>query len=206
MFTGIYEIYCESNRSGKMISHDQCRSAPRRLRSSDLGVASRWVAAKWLDGFRRGTDGASGSVELAQFGVLEPYLAEAIVLERGADFVFAKWGAALGTLCGGDRSGHKLSALPQPSRGQLRRVCVRAAAEQLPQARHATWALDGRIWQCAMLALPTAGDELSATRLLVALFFAPHPMFAAQPVPRGEALRWRRSSHARRARAILPNS
>ncbi|PDQ18665.1 hypothetical protein CN311_23445 [Mesorhizobium sanjuanii] len=189
-----------------MISHDQCRSAPRRLRRGDLGAALRWVAAKWLDGFGRGADGASGSVELAQFGVLEPYLAEAIVLERGADFMFARWGAALDALCGGDRSGHRLSALPQPSRGQLRRLCVRAAAEQLPQARHATWALDGRIWQCAMLVLPTAGDELSATRLLVALFFAPHPMFAAQPVPRGEMLLSRRSPHARRASAVPPNS
>jgi len=186
--------------------HDQCRSYPWRLDRGDLRAASRWVAGKWSDGFGRGTEGASGSVELAQFGVLEPYLAEAIVLERGADFMFARWGAALDALCGGDRGGHRLSALPQPSRGQLRRLCVRAAAEQLPQARQATWALDGRIWQCAMLALPTAGDELSATRLLVALLFAPHSMFAAQPLPRGEALRWRRSSHALRARAILPNS
>lgn len=189
-----------------MSSLDQYRSASRRLRSGDLGAASRWVAAKWLDGFGRGSDDASGNVELSQFGVLEPYIAEAVVLERGVDFVFAKWGAALGALCGGDRSRHRLSTLPQPSRGQLRRLCVRAAAEQLPQARHATWALDGRVWECAMLALPTAGDELSATRLLVALFFAPHPMFAAAPLPRGEALRWRRSSHARRASTILPNS
>lgn len=185
---------------------DQYQSASRRLRRGDLGAASRWVAAKWLDGFGRDSDGASDSVELAQFGFLEPYMAEAIVLERGVDFVFAKWGAALGALCGGDRSRHRLSALPQPSRGQLRRLCVRAAAEQLPQARHAIWAFDGQIWECAMLALPTAGDELSATRLLIALFFAPHPMFAAAPRARGEALRWRRSSNARRARAILPKS
>ncbi|KRB34282.1 hypothetical protein ASD99_01230 [Mesorhizobium sp. Root695] len=189
-----------------MSSHDQCRAYPWRLDRGDLRAASRWVAAKWLDGLGRGPESASGGDELAQFGILEPYLAEAVVLERGADFMFARWGAALDALCGGDRSGHRLSALPQPSRGQLRRLCVRAAAEQLPQARHATWAFDGRIWECAMLALPTAGDELSATRLLVALFFAPHPMFAAQPLPRGEALRWRRSSRARRARAILPNT
>jgi hypothetical protein len=133
-----------------------------------------WIAAKWFDRFAC----SSAHAELSEFGALEPNLAEAIVIDHGADFMFPKWGTALGTLCGGNHRGHLLSALPQPSRGQLRRVCVRATATQMPEAEQATWAVDGRIWQCAMLALPTAGSELAATRLLVALLFAPHPLFA----------------------------
>jgi hypothetical protein len=139
-----------------------------------------WVAAKWFDQFVWDADRAGGSAELAEFGAFEPNLAEAIVLDHGSDFVFPKWGAALSTLCGGDHRGHRLSALPQPSRGQLRRVCVRATAAQVPAADQATWVVDGQIWQCAMLAMPTAGDEFSVTRLLVALLFAPQPIFAAQ--------------------------
>jgi hypothetical protein len=143
-----------------------------------------WVAAKWFEQFSCSDGRAGGSVELAEFGAFEPNLAEAIVLDHGFDFVFPKWGAALSTLCGGDHRGHRLSALPQPSRGQLRRVCVRATAAQAPVADQATWIVDGQIWQCAMLAMPTAGDE-SVTRLLVALLSVPHPIFAAQFVLSG---------------------
>jgi hypothetical protein len=156
------------------------------------------IAAKWFDQFACGSGHAGGRAELREFGTLEPNLAEAIVLDQGADFVFPKWGAALGMLCGGDHRGHRLSTFPQPSRSQLRRVCVRATAAQAPEAEQATWAVDGRIWQCAMLALPTAGSELAATRLLVALLFAPHPLFANAFNPKdGE---WRPGQ------TILPNS
>jgi len=116
-----------------------------------------WVAAKWFEQFVFSDRRAAGSTELAEFGAFEPNLAEAIVLDHGFDFVFPKWGAALSTLCGGDHRGHRLSALPQPSRGQLRHVCVRATAAQAPVADQATWVVDGQIWQCAMLAMPTAG-------------------------------------------------
>jgi hypothetical protein len=143
------------------------------------------VAAKWFEQCVCSAGRAGGGAALAEFGAFEPNLAEAIVLDHGSDFVFPNWGAALSTLCGGDHRGHRLSALPQPSRGQLRRVCVRATAAQMPAADQATWVVDGRIWQCAMLAMPTAGDEFSATRLLVALLFSPHPIFAASFVPSG---------------------
>jgi hypothetical protein len=143
-----------------------------------------WIAAKWFDRFVCGSGRPTSTQDLAEFGALEDNIAEAVVLDQGADFVFPKWGAALGELCGGDHRGHRLSALPQPSRGQLRRVCVRATAAQVPKAEQATWVVDGRIWQCAMLALPTAGNELAATRLLVALLFVPHPMFADAVIPR----------------------
>ena len=166
-----------------MNPYSQRRPALRRLERSELLEASMWVAAKWFDRFVCGSARLTGDTELAEFGSFEANLAEAVVLDQGADFVFPKWGAALGRLCGGDHRGHRLSALPQPSRGQLRRVCVRATAAQVPQADQATWVVDGRIWQCAMLALPTAGNELSATRLLVALLFAPHPMFANALIP-----------------------
>jgi hypothetical protein len=185
-----------------MNTNDNRQSTLLRLDSTDLRDATRWVGAKWLEKFAGGND--RGGVDLAEFGVLEPYLAEAIVIERGSDFLFMKWGAALDMLCGGNRRGHKLSALPQPSRAQLRRVCVRAVADQLPQASHATWAIEGRIWQCAMLGLPTEGDELSATRLLVALLFAPHPKFTARFDTRRKQLR-RSIAPRLTARGISPN-
>jgi hypothetical protein len=156
---------------------------PRKLERPELLEASTWIAVKWFDRFVCGSGRPTGSPDLAEFGAFEANIAEAVVLDQGADFVFPKWGAALGALCGGDHRGHRLSALPQPSRGQLRRVCVRATAAQVPEAEQATWVVDGRIWQCAMLALPTAGNELSATRLLVALLFAPHPIFADAVIP-----------------------
>jgi len=160
-----------------------------------------WAAEKWFEQFVRSADRAEGSTELAEFGAFEPNLAEAIVLDHGSDFVFPKWGAALNTLCGGDHRGHRLSVLPQPSRGQLRRLCVRATVAQAPAADEATWIVDGQIWQCAMLAMPTAGDELAATRLLVAVLFVPHPIFAAQVVPddasHAARLDWRLSSRER---------
>jgi hypothetical protein len=161
----------------------QRQAVLQKLERSELIEASMWIAARWFDRFVCGSERPAESPDLAEFGAFGANIAEAVVLDQGADFVFPKWGAALGTLCGGDRRGHRLSAFPQPSRGQLRRVCVRATAAQVPEAEQATWVVDGRIWQCAILALPTAGNELSATRLLVALLFLPHPMFADAVIP-----------------------
>jgi hypothetical protein len=162
--------------------------AVRSLERSELQDASMWIAAKWFGQFVCGCSPAEGVAALAEFGALEPNLAEAIVLDQGADFVFPRWGVALSMLCGGDHRGHRLSVLPQPSRSQLRRVCVRAAAAQIPQADQASWVVNGQIWQCVMLALPTAGNELSATRLLIALLYAPHPMIPTFSIPNDKEL------------------
>jgi hypothetical protein len=180
LFNGVRRKLSRNARSDEMSAYNQRPSVLRRLERLELRAASMWVAAKWFEQFVGGDGRAGGSAKLAEFGAFEPNLAEVIVLDHGFDFVFPTWGVALNTLCGGDHRGHRLSMLPQPSRGQLRRVCVRAAAAQAPVADQATWVVDGQIWQCAMLAMPTAGDEFSATRLLVALLFAPHPIFAAQ--------------------------
>jgi hypothetical protein len=180
-----------------MSSSNQHQPTLRKLDRFELREASMWVAEKWFEQFVRSADGAESSAEFAEFGAFEPNLAEAIVLDHGSDFVFPKWGAALNTLCGGDHRGHRLSVLPQPSRGQLCRLCVRATVAQAPAADHATWVVDGQIWQCAMLAMPTASDELSVRRLLVAVLFAPHPIFATQVVPDDE-------SHVVRLDQLLP--
>jgi hypothetical protein len=117
------------------------------------------------------------SIELAEIGAFEANLAEAVVLDHDADFLFLRWGAEIGTLCVGDHRGHRLSALPQPSRGQLLRVCARATAS--PRADYgggdlgSTWA-DGR---ARFLALPTSSCWFAVTPALAALLFAPHPMF-----------------------------
>jgi hypothetical protein len=161
----------------------QRQASPQGLDRSGLVEASTWIASKWFEQFVSGSARGAEDADLAAFGGFEANIAEAIVIDQGADFVFPKWGAALATVCGGDHRGHLLSALPQPSRGQLRRVCVRATSAQIPEAEQATWVVDGRIWQCALLALPTAGNELSATRLLVALLFVPHPLFADAIIP-----------------------
>lgn len=169
--------------SREMNPFSQRQGVPQKLDRSELLEASMWIAARWFDRFVSGSGGPAASPDLTEFGTFEVNIAEVVVLDQGGDFVFPKWGAALSTLCGGNRRGHRLSAFPQPSRGQLRRVCVRATAGQVPEAEQATWVVDGRIWQCAMLALPTAGNELSATRLLVALLFVPHPMFVDAVIP-----------------------
>src|ERR1700686_2637873 len=170
-------------RSREMSPFSQRQAAPRRLERSELLEASMWIASKWFERFVCGSASSAESGDLAAFGAYEPNIAEAVVIDQGADFLFPKWGAALSTVCGGDHRGHRLSAFPQPSRGQLRRVCVRATSAQVPEAEQASWVVDGRIWQCALLALPTAGNELSATRLLVALLFVPHPLFADAIIP-----------------------
>ena len=40
-----------------------------------------------------------------QFGAFEAHLAEAIVIDHGANFILSRWGAAPGMLCGGDHRG-----------------------------------------------------------------------------------------------------
>jgi hypothetical protein len=166
-----------------MSPFSQHQGATQRLERSELLEASTWIASKWFERFVCGSAHSAEGTDLAVFGGFAANIAEAVVIDQGADFVFPKWGAALSTVCGGDHRGHRLSALPQPSRGQLRRVCVRATSAQVPEAEQATWVVDGRIWQCALLALPTVGNELSATRLLVALLFVPHPLFVDAIIP-----------------------
>ena len=172
-----------------MSPFSQGQAAPQRLERSQLLDASMSIASKWFERFVCGSAGSTDSADLAVFGGFEANMAEAVVIDQGADFVFPKWGAALSTVCGGDHRGHRLSSLPQPSRGQLRRVCVRATSGQVPEAEQVTWVVDGRIWQCALLALPTAGNELSATRLLVALLYVPHPLFADAIIPNARPAR-----------------
>ncbi len=156
-----------------------------RLDDSDLKPASRFIMHTWASSF----DWAAGRTNRAllphEFGLLEPYLAEAAVADHGADFVFSQWGRALDMLCGGKRCGHRLSAFPQPSRSHLRRVSVRAAATRMPAVSRETWALEGNIWRCRIMALPTDGNDFSVTRLLLALLFAPHPIVAHSAVPEG---------------------
>jgi hypothetical protein len=136
-----------------MNSYDQREAASRRPDGFELREASMWVAAKWFEQFVSGDDRAGGSAKLTEFGAFEPNLAEAILLDHGFDFVFPKWGAALNTLCGGDHRGHRLSVLPQPSRGQLRRICVRATTTCAPVADQANL---GRGW--TNLAARDVGD------------------------------------------------
>src|SRR5215510_6416838 len=137
------------------------------LEDSDLRPAMRCLVKAWFAD--EPARPAMTDLEPACFGMLEPYLAEAAVLERGGDFLFQRWGAALGVLCGGDHLGHRLSVLPQPARSHLRRVSVRAAASRSPAVSTSTWVVEGEIWRCVMLALPSGGDEFAVSRLLVAL-------------------------------------
>ncbi|MBZ9742216.1 MULTISPECIES: hypothetical protein [unclassified Mesorhizobium] len=155
------------------------------LEDCDLKVAVRSIVEAWAARFELTTGRTESNFSPNDFGVLEPYLAEAILIEHGADFVFSKWGAALDIVCGGARLADRLSALPQPSRSHLRRVCVRAAATRMPAISRATWALDGEIWRCAIMALPTRGDDFSVKRLLVALLYAPYPFVADGNIPEG---------------------
>ena len=137
--------------------------------------ASSWITGKWIDHQSSNRWDTRWSCGLGDFGAFEANLAEAVVLDHGADFLFPRWGAEMGMLCGGNHRGHRLSMLPQPSRGQLRRACVRATAGRMPIVHEAVWAVRGRIWECVILALPTATRGSAVTRLLVALLFAPDP-------------------------------
>jgi hypothetical protein len=143
-----------------------------------LHKASVWIIRKWLGGIIRCVDRVDAPTDLAEFGAFEANLAEVTVVDHGADFVVSRWGAEIGMLCGGNQRNRRLSELPQPSRGQLRRICVRAMTSRAPAAENAIWAVRGGIWECVMLALPAAGSEDGVSRLLIALFFAPHPLFA----------------------------
>ncbi|WGD50227.1 hypothetical protein QA641_32130 [Bradyrhizobium sp. CB1650] len=144
---------------------------------SNLIKASAWITAKWLEGIMRNAHGADAETDLAEFGAFQANLAEVIALDRGADFLVSRWGAEIGMLCGGNQRNRRLSTLPQPSRGQLRRICVRAMTSRTLAAESAVWAVRGGIWECLMLALPAADTEDGISSLLIALLFAPHPLF-----------------------------
>jgi hypothetical protein len=58
--------------------------------------ASSWIAAKWLD--RLAGNSYQGTESLAEFGAFEANLAEAVVLDHGADFLLLRWGAEIGML------------------------------------------------------------------------------------------------------------
>jgi hypothetical protein len=152
-----------------------------------LHKASVWIIRKWLGGIIRCVDRVDAPTDLAEFGAFEANLAEVTVVDHGADFVVSRWGAEIGMLCGGNQRNRRLSELPQPSRGQLRRICVRAMTSRAPAAENVIWAVRGGIWECVMLALPTAGSEDGVSRLLIALLFAPHPLFAGQFQPEDAA-------------------
>ncbi|WP_256807712.1 hypothetical protein [Bradyrhizobium sp. Bra64] len=154
---------------------------------NELHKASVWILGKWLGGIIRYDDRADAPTDLAEFGAFEANLAEVTVVDHGADFVVSRWGAEIGMLCGGNQRNRRLSELPQPSRGQLRRICVRAMTSRAPAAENAIWAVRGGIWECVMLALPTAGSEDGVSRLLIALLFAPHPLFAGPFQPEDAA-------------------
>jgi hypothetical protein len=141
---------------------------------TELLHASMWVVAKWFERFVDNSHPKTETTGLADFGAFEANLAEATVLDHGAEFVLQKWGAEIGMLCGGDHRGDRLSNLPQPSRSQLRRVCVRAMASRAPAVQEAIWVVHGRIWECTIMALPATGDRFALSRILIALLFAPH--------------------------------
>jgi hypothetical protein len=156
------------------------------MAKGDLRAATRSLVAKWFAERSRTIGYPDEALRPADFGTLEPYLAEAAIVERGTDFLFLEWGAAMDVLCGGNRLGHMLSALPQPSRGYLRRVCVRAAASRSPAVSRATWVLGGDIWRCVIIALPTDVDvDFGVRRLVVALLFTPYPPLAWDRLPEG---------------------
>jgi hypothetical protein len=145
---------------------------------TELLHASMWVVAKWFERFVDNSHPKTETTGLAHFGAFEANLAEATVLDHGAEFVLEKWGAEIGMLCGGEHRGDRLSNLPQPSRSQLRRVCVRAMASRAPVVQEAIWVVHGRIWECTIMALPVASDRFALSRILIALLFAPHANFA----------------------------
>jgi hypothetical protein len=108
--------------------------------------ASSWIAAKWLDRLAGNSFQGTEYIELAEFGAFEANLAEAVVLDHGADFLFLQWGAEIGVFCGGNHRGHRLSALPQPSRCPIASVCARATASHAPIMEEAIWGVHRRIW------------------------------------------------------------
>ncbi|MET4482026.1 hypothetical protein [Bradyrhizobium sp. F1.13.3] len=155
---------------------------------NELHRASVWILGKWLGRITRYDDRADARTDLAEFGAFEANLAEVTVVDHGADFAVSRWGAEIGMLCGGNQRNRRLSELPQPSRGQLRRICVRAMMSRAPAGERAIWAVRGGIWECVMLALPAAGNEDGVSHLLIALLFAPHPLFT-DPFQSEEAAR-----------------
>jgi hypothetical protein len=66
------------------------------MRTEFLKPSSTWIADKWFARFVGNSNPPTGSIGIAEFGAFEANLAEAIVLDRGADFLFSKWGAEIG--------------------------------------------------------------------------------------------------------------
>jgi hypothetical protein len=66
------------------------------MRTEFLKPSSTWIADKRFDRFVGNSYPPTGSTGIAEFGAFEANLAEAIVLDRGADFLFSKWGAEIG--------------------------------------------------------------------------------------------------------------
>lgn len=155
------------------------------LGERDVRAAVRHLVAAWATKYGTLTTDDELHFQFSDQAWINPYLAEAAVIRRGDDFVLEQWGTALNRLCGGHQLGKRISTLPQPARSHLRRICVRATLSNAPALSRATWALEGMIWRCTILAVPTSGDEMSATRLLVALLYEPHPAFLNDTAPEG---------------------
>lgn len=155
------------------LDHSELKQAVRRL-------VAEWVLADDPADFRPGVD-----PEASARKALDPYLASIAVVNNGDDFAVLTWGAAMSRLSGGDRANQMLSTLPQPMRSHLRRVCVRATAWRAPAMSAATWAIEGDIWRCVLVALPTESDGHTVKKLLAAVLYAPHPLFHAAAVAEG---------------------
>lgn len=116
--------------------------------------ASSWIAAKWLNRLAGNSFQGTECIELAEFGAFEANLAEAVVHDHGADFLFLQWGAEIGMLCGGNHRGQRLPALPQPSRQPI--ASGLRESDSLPCADYgggdlgSTWAdlVSAQFWHC----------------------------------------------------------
>jgi hypothetical protein len=134
------------------------------------GLVSYWFGRWGMTDQRNDLD--IDAVELQKwFG----NLAVLDVVDHGADFRCRLLGTRLVHLFASDWTSKCLSSLPHRYREDLRRVCVPATLDQSPKGMDRCWrSNDGHSWDCAIRALPIAGDELTATRLLLGIFYGPH--------------------------------
>ena len=150
-----------------VILSDNIRAIPYEYINPAVQQLTNWWFQRW------GISETCDRIELDTSAIypLRGFISEVIVLKRGEDFYFSRWGDRWTEFFGKDLNASKLSALPQKFDLNLTSICEMATKSQWPAGLSGEWIAGGKRWNYEVRALPVASKNGTATRLVLALIF-----------------------------------